>query len=298
MANLLSKIFGKKEIEDSTAQTAPLSLEKTQPVPEKVTTVISPHQLIVGIAQSVGKVRDHNEDSVFVFNTILAGEGEGVPIGLFIVADGMGGHQHGEIASNVASKTLAGSVIRKIYLPVLSEEATQQSDSMQEIMLQGIQEAQEAVRRLAPGGGTTLTSAFIMGDQVTLTHVGDSRAYFFSKDGTYEAITRDHSLVRRLQELGQLTEQEASIHPQRNVLYRAIGQGEPFDPDISTQPYPSPGYLLLCSDGLWGVVPEEKLAEIIKLGGDPVSLCRRMIDAANEAGGPDNISVIIVQNFG
>jgi protein phosphatase len=95
-----------------------------------------------------------------------------------------------------------------------------------------------------------------------------------------------------------LTEQEASIHPQRNVLYRAIGQGEPFDPDISTQPYPSPGYLLLCSDGLWGVVPEEKLAEIIKLGGDPVSLCRRMVDAANEAGGPDNISVIIVQNFG
>ena len=108
-------------------------------------------------------------------------------------------------------------------------------------------------------------------------------------------LTRDHSLVRRLEELGQLTPEEAAIHPQRNVLYRALGQGEPFEPEIITAPLPQPGYLLVCSDGLWGVVPEERMGEIIKSAPLLSTACQGLIDAANAAGGPDNISAILVR---
>jgi protein phosphatase len=125
--------------------------------------------------------------------------------------------------------------------------------------------------------------------------VGDSRAYFVHPDGQMESITQDHSLVRRLQDLGQIDEQEASIHPQRNVLYRALGQSEPFRPDIKTSPLPQHGGLLLCSDGLWGSVHEEDMYRIIANASSPIVACQRLIDAANEAGGPDNISAIYVQ---
>jgi serine/threonine protein phosphatase PrpC len=133
-----------------------------------------------------------------------------------------------------------------------------------------------------------------MGDQITLTHVGDSRAYSIHPDGRMQVLTRDHSLVRRLEELGQLTAEEAAQHPQRNVLYRALGQGDPFEPDISTFPLPKSGHLLLCSDGLWNVVPELDILHIIRTNPDPQQACQKMIDAANTAGGPDNISAILV----
>ncbi|HEX2980172.1 MAG TPA: protein phosphatase 2C domain-containing protein [Anaerolineaceae bacterium] len=148
--------------------------------------------------------------------------------------------------------------------------------------------------KMAPGGGTTLTAALVIGEQVTLTHIGDSRAYFIYPDGRVQAITRDHSLVRRLQELGQLTEAEAAVHPQRNVLYRAIGQSEPVDADINTHLLPKPGYLLLCSDGLWNTVPESELFRVVHQAQTPTEACQRLVQLANDAGGPDNISVILV----
>ena len=110
-----------------------------------------------------------------------------------------------------------------------------------------------------------------------------------------EALTRDHSLVKRLQELGQITPEEAAVHPQRNVLYRALGQGEPFEPEIISTTRPESGSLLVCSDGLWSIVGQEGLQTIIKSGINPQDICDRMIDAANDAGGPDNISAILVE---
>jgi serine/threonine protein phosphatase PrpC len=98
-----------------------------------------------------------------------------------------------------------------------------------------------------------------------------------------------------LVELGQITQEEAAVHPQRNVLYRALGQGEPFRPDISTSPLLRSGYLLLCSDGLWGVVPEEQLPQMVSASTTLRQACQKMVDAANEAGGPDNITAILVQ---
>jgi protein phosphatase len=96
-------------------------------------------------------------------------------------------------------------------------------------------------------------------------------------------------------ELGQLSTEEAAVHPQRNVLYRALGQGEPFDPDIKTLSLPESGSLLICSDGLWGVVPEEDLSALVKSDSPPEQICQALIDRANAAGGPDNITAILVR---
>ena len=162
-------------------------------------------------------------------------------------------------------------------------------------MQEGVLEAHKAILKQASGGGTTLTAALIVGEQITIAHIGDSRAYAISRDGKMEVLTRDHSLVKRLEELGQITSEEAAIHPQRNVLYRALGQGEPFDPDIITAPMPEGGFLLLCSDGLWGAVPQEEMLKLITSNQSPFEACRLMVEAANKAGGPDNISAVLAR---
>lgn len=254
-------------------------------------------QYLCGTAQSVGQQREHNEDTLFAMSSVLREGNSEFPFGLFIVADGMGGHQHGEIASGAAIKALSAYLIERLVVPVLDGKANSLESSIQELMEEGIEAAQEAVVRTAPGGGTTLTAALILGDQVTIGHVGDTRAYFAAADGELNPITNDHSLVKRLLELGQITEKEASIHPQRNVLYRAIGQTEPYRPDIETLTFPSPGSLMICSDGLWGVVGKTNLQKILRKAGSPMEVCQKMVDLANQAGGPDNITVILVQNF-
>ena len=162
-------------------------------------------------------------------------------------------------------------------------------------MEKGVEEANETVLRRDLGGGTTLTAALVLGERLTIAHVGDSRAYLIDMDRNIEVLTRDHSFVNRLIELGQITQQEAAVHPQRNVLYRALGQGEPFVPDIITAPLPHPGFLLICSDGLWGVVEQEVILDNIFSAPTPELACRNLAQLANAAGGPDNISVILVQ---
>ncbi len=294
MIPLFERLFRKKKPANLNVATAPLPEEQLEmalhkPIPYK------PPQLVFGTAQSVGKQRDHNEDSLFALSAIFADGQSDIPFGIFIIADGMGGHQHGEVASGMAARTMGEHLVKKLYSPMLGSKGESQGDSLQEIMENGVREAQQAVVRKAPGGGTTLTSALVVGEQVTIAHVGDSRAYFIYPDGHFLTLTQDHSLVHRLIELGQLTEEEAAIHPQRNVLYRAIGQSEPFHPDIHNHQFPVPGYLLICSDGLWNVVSELQMAEIVFTSKDLSLACHRLIDAANNAGGPDNISAILVQ---
>src|SRR3989304_3076686 len=144
-----------------------------------------------------------------------------------------------------------------------------------------------------PGGGTTLTVAVLLGQQITIGHVGDSRAYLITRDEA-RALTRDHSLVQRLVELEQLTEEEAALHPQRNVLWNAIGQGANLKVDVFTEPVPHGGYMLVCSDGLWGTVPESDIRRIVLNAGDPQTACDQLIQAANGAGGPENITALLI----
>jgi len=302
--NFLTKTFSKKQVADAAAKppaggtvvTAPLSDMQVQSIRSALNKV-EPPQIIVGSGQSVGKQRELNEDSLFALTATLAGNSGALPFGLFIVCDGMGGHQFGEVASNSAIRTIAGHIMRKFDPYFYSFPSVPVDESFQEVMQGAITEAQKTVLRDAPGSGTTVTAVLIVGTQITIGHVGDSRAYLMYQDGRFEPATRDHSLVRRLEELGQITAAEAAVHPQRNVLYRAIGQGESLEADVLSMPFPQGGSMLLCSDGLWGLVPEEELRQIIVNAPSPERACQSMVAAANAAGGPDNISAILVRHL-
>lgn len=295
MVNLLKKLFSRKEPENKPAaiKTAPLDAAELESVTAPIP--LRPPQLVVGTGQSAGLQRDHNEDTLYAVSAILADGANETQFGLFMVADGMGGYEYGEIASSIAARATTQYILSKVYLPHVNPEGDAPQESLQEIIENGILKAQQLVRARAPGGGTTLTAALLIGDQVTIAHVGDSRAYFVHPGGRIELLTHDHSLVHRLVELGQITEEEALIHPNRNVLYRAIGQPEPFKPDILTFQMPHPGYLMICSDGLWGTVDDAKMMRIVMDAQNPSEACGKLVEAANETGGPDNISVVLVE---
>jgi serine/threonine protein phosphatase PrpC len=255
---------------------------------------LEPEQLIYGCNQSIGRQREHNEDSIFALSTSLGGEKSYPSLGLFIVADGMGGHQFGEVASFTAIRTFAGTMLKRIQESLVDSSIDLEA-SIQELMRLAIEEAQRAVRQAAPGSGTTLTAALILGKQMTICHVGDSRAYAIHPNGGGEVLTRDHSLVKRMEELGQISPNEAAVHPQRNVLYRALGQSEVLEADIINVPFTQFDSLLLCSDGLWSVLSDGKIYQLVTSVKDLQDACKRLVVAANEAGGPDNISVILVK---
>lgn len=278
-------------------QTTPLSDALISPNSVKQSP-IKPQQFLSGCAQSNGLQRDHNEDTIFSMNTVLADGKSELPFGIFLVADGMGGHMHGEVASQTAARVVARYLISNVYYKLLDPSLGSLENSLQEILRDAVNEAQRAVLRNAPGGGTTLTCALLVGDHVTIAHLGDSRAYFVYIDGRVQRITQDHSLVQRLVDLEEITEEEAKVHPNRNVLLRALGQSEPINADIQTHQIPRGGTLLLCSDGLWGVVSENEINKVVNDSIDPSLACQKLVDKANDAGGPDNISIILIRFVG
>lgn len=273
--------------------------DSSKPKPQPM----SPPYLRVSCAQSVGRQRDINEDSIFTFTISQTNEGAHSPIGLFIVADGMGGHEHGERASRLATQVTAHAIMDKLnheWLTPVNEWAEKRqpvlpsADALKEILSTSIQEAHRVVHSNVPGGGTTLSALLIYDRLMAIAHVGDTRIYALAPDGSRRILTRDHSLVSRLVELGQITPAEAAVHPQRNVLYRALGQGEPFEIDLSAESVPEAGYLLLCTDGLWGLVAEADLSRYITEATTLQDACQHLIDEANRAGGHDNISAILI----
>jgi serine/threonine protein phosphatase PrpC len=256
--------------------------------------VTANESIIVGTAQSTGIERSHNEDALLILTGTAIGQESLPEFGLFVVADGMGGHRAGEVASAISVRSVAQQLTERILLALLDLEDEVDVPPLQDLLREALEQANRAVVEQVPGGGTTLTVAVLLGHQVTIGHVGDSRAYIIA-NGTSEVITRDHSLVERLRELGQLTQEEAARHPQRNVLYRAIGQGANLEVDVVTHPAPSGGHMLLCSDGLWGVIGDAYILDIISNAPNPQDACRELVRAANAAGGPDNITAVLVQ---
>lgn len=255
----------------------------------------NPTQFIAGSALDVGKQRENNEDALISICSTLAVDSENFAFGLFAVADGMGGHKSGELASESALRTLGDYVISKLYIPHLGSSPEFMEDTLHQIMQAGIGEAHKAVKRAAPGGGCTLTAALALGEQLIIAHIGDSRAYAIEAGGGIKTLTRDHTLVKLLEEQGQITSEEAEMHPQKSVLYRALGQGDTIEAEIFTRNFPESGYLLLCSDGLWGVVQEKDIEKIIRSATSPYQACQSLVKAANAAGGPDNIASLLVR---
>lgn len=300
MTDLFRKLFGSKKranrIEETT--TAPLSDLKVQSILNRSNVQYELPQLIAASGQSSGKQREINEDSLLTITSTMAGNSGSLPFGLFIVADGMGGHKDGEVASDVAVRIVSGHIMKKFAPYLFALSPSQPQESLQEIMQTAVKDAQKTIQTKAPNSGTTLTAALVVGQQVTIAHVGDSRAYTIQPDGRTEVITRDHSLVKRLEELGHISPDEAEDYPHRNVLYRALGQGEIFEADVFTIAFPKPGYLMVCSDGLWGVVTDPDMVQMIKEAPNLHRACQNLVEAANAAGGPDNISVILAQLIG
>ncbi len=302
MSKFLKNMFSGKE---KTGSEDPDSLEisehPTQPNDPKGSTT-SPAEsksnqtpFIFGVGTSIGLQRDHNEDALYAMSTIMVSSSTNLPIGFYIVADGMGGHLHGEKASEVAVEAMAKDVISNLLILSSDDPLENQVGSIKKIMGEGMRSAHRAILEQAPGGGSTLTGLLLHQNQMTIAHIGDSRAYRIDTNGNAKVLTTDHSLVQRLQDLGELTSAEAAVHPQRNVLYRALGQVEPVDAELITAQILPSDYLVLCSDGLWGVVSDSKLVEIISTADSPQDACLELLEAANAAGGPDNISVIIIK---
>jgi serine/threonine protein phosphatase PrpC len=256
---------------------------------------LSARGLRVGRASNVGQVRDHNEDVLLTLETTQLGAQPTGPLGWFALADGMGGHQSGEVASAIAVRVVTYELLSEILRSyLLSESRDASQPPLSEALSDAVLAANRAVHEQVPNGGTTLTCALILGERAYLAHVGDSRAYLFA-DNHLRQITQDHSLVDRLVALGQITPSDALHHPQRNILYRALGQAETVEVDTHVELLPKQYRLLLCCDGLWGSVSEEQLTETLHTAITPQEVCDRLVEAANAAGGKDNITAVVVE---
>ena len=220
----------------------------------------------------VGCVREHNEDS-FIAATPL-----------FVGADGMGGHEAGEVASEIAIRTMLEKAPN-------SPDGDALANAVKTANVAIISAAANGVGR--PGMGTTMTAAQIFDDQLVIAQVGDSRAYLLH-EGTLQRVTRDHSLVADLVEQGRITEEEARVHPQRSVITRALGSDVTVEPDIYILRVSRGDRLLLCSDGLSSMIEDSTIANVLRSNDDPESCCDALIREALAAGGLDNVTCIVV----
>ena len=245
----------------------------------------------IGKLSDIGRHRERNEDSFYVVESLMHHNYGQEPFGLFVVADGMGGHQKGEVASSLAARVAAGNILGDIYLPYLANDQNTDTRPLNEVLIAAVENANNTVQEQVPDGGTTLTAALIMGNNAYIVHVGDTRVYFFKQD-ELKQVTKDHSLAQRLQETSGATDDEVS-HVQ-NVLYKAIGQGGALEADTYVQHLSSGASLLLCSDGLWGSVKDDEIKEVLASASTPQEACERLVARANENGGPDNITAVIV----
>ena len=250
--------------------------------------------LRAGVRCDVG-ARERNEDSCLIFSSEAGGHFSLVPFGLYIVADGMGGHTNGHVASRIASRVAAHYILNKIYMPLLQTLGPPTQVPIQEVLLDAVQAANTAVFEDDPevDSGTTLTVALVLGRRLHVAHVGDSRLYLLA-DGKLEQISVDHSLVQRLQDVGTLTAEEATMYRYRNVLLRAVGQGEEVEVDTYMRLLPRTGKLLLCSDGLCGLVSDETIREVMSQDFSLPQMVDELYETALAAHSNDNVTAVVV----
>ena len=229
-------------------------------------------KLRVGARTDVGRARERNEDSFLSAPPLYA------------VADGLGGHRGGNVASSLAMR-------------VLSEIAEPGNWGQ---LAEQIREANRAILdqarddRTLSGMGTTVTAAFMDNHELHLAHVGDSRGYLL-REGEISQITEDHTLVHRMVQEGKITAAEAEHHPQRSIVVRALGVEDPVEVDEFTVAVQEGDRVLLCSDGLYSMVPDEQIKDVLLSTQDPQQACDRLVEMANEGGGLDNITVVILE---
>ena len=238
----------------------------------------------------VGRQRQHNEDSFLVEENAK----------LFLVADGMGGHAAGEIASRIAVDSISEFILHTAeedgtwphgYDDQL-KRSTNRLMAALKIANSRVIDAMKKDARLR-GMGTTVVASLVDGNTISIAHVGDSRAYLI-RDSQMLRVTNDHSWVYEQVQAGMLSEEEAERHPLRNVITRALGGASSVLPDASEIECKSGDIYLLCSDGLTGMLPDEDILRMVVESGDIKEACRGLIECANERGGYDNVTAVLV----
>jgi protein phosphatase len=282
--------------------TAPI--ETTSAVKIVTTPQLVANRVEIGFLSNVGQVRTNNEDSFSAFTASvprLNNDGPELVFTFLAIADGMGGHENGEIASNMAVQKISEGVLRDFYLPSIEgRQPGRNGDSPLETLSSLIENANQCIlqesQRNRTSMGTTLTCAVLIGQTAIIGHVGDSRLYVLEKSsGKLRQVSHDHSVVQRLVEMGALTAEEAQYSPQRSVLYMTVGQKPQVEPDVEVLSLLDVRAMLLCSDGLWELVEDPVIEETLRKAGSAAEACEKLVNAANEAGGVDNVTVVIAR---
>ena len=240
----------------------------------------------------VGRKRKHNEDAYAL----------DVNEGLFIVADGMGGHAAGEVAAKITVETIGEFIAatrqkEEATWPFRYDHKLQFNSNRLAIAIEKANERVMAAVAAQPwlkGMGTTVVAGLLNEKTLSLAHVGDSRAYLY-RDGTLTRLTDDHSWVHEQVTAGILTEEEAKSHPLKNVVTRALGGGPSVSPDLQELTFQAGDEFIFCSDGLTTMLSDEEIHSSVDGEREPQSLCRKLVDTANERGGVDNITVVVVR---
>lgn len=243
-------------------------------------------------ATDPGQIRNINQDAIFTFFAAGRSVETRPDLGIFIVADGMGGHREGERAAAITVRVLGDLLNDAIYRPMFRDdlERVPVSEALENAALK----ANSTIGTEVTGSGATMVAVVLLGDLAYIAHVGDSRVYMLHRE-TIEQLTSDHSLVQRLVDLGQITETEARMHPNGSVLYRGLGQSESLEIETQKRRMPAGARLILCCDGLWRLISPDEMREVINSARDLDDACTNLVALANARGGDDNISVIIIQ---
>ena len=252
--------------------------------------------LVVVTETDRGIKRKHkpNEDSIFAVQMARAHNSQPQQIGLFVVADGMGGHANGQDASRLAMQNIIDYII-----PRISVGTSLNDEGYRNLLVQGVQNANMAVHQRNMEAhadmGTTMTAALVVGATAYIANVGDSRTYLYREPEGLQKITHDHSVVASLVDAGIIKPDDIYTHPKRNQIYRSLGEKPVVEVDSFVQPLQANDKLLLCSDGLWDMVRDPEIQRVINMSEpNPMQLGKNLIQAALDGGGEDNVSVIVV----
>ena len=253
-------------------------------------------ELRIGRRTDTGRMRQTNEDSLLAFDFLCANKSVSRPVGFFVVADGLGGHAGGEIASGMLVQALARRAAEEWLSPAITgqDESFDREVWLRSAIATGNEEIYEHAREAGIAMGTTVVAAIVEGDRAFIAHVGDSRAYHLRADDI-RRITVDHSLVESLVVARRISPEEARNHPQANVIYRTVGDSPQVAVDVSRITLRPGDFLMLCSDGLSGMLDDEAIREVVLDASSPQAACDALVDAANQAGGEDNCTVILIE---
>ncbi len=250
----------------------------------------------VGRQTDVGRLRETNEDSLLVLEGVWNNRSVSRPVGLFVVADGIGGNEGGEIASGMLVSSLARRAAELLPALLATDESFDGRAWLTGAIQAGNDEIYEWAHEAGYEMGTTVVAVLLRGDQALIAHVGDSRVYLINA-ARIEQLTVDHSLVESLVIAHQISREEARAHPNANVIYRTVGDQPNVVVDLRAARLMPGDRLLLCSDGLSGMITDALIHELVLTAPSPQAACDTLVEAANQAGGEDNCTVILVELY-